>query len=168
MGRFLKHNNPDLCLEICRVLKGKYMHLTRHTDYGMRILIYLALLPKNEKASIDAVSTLYNISRNNVNKIVHQLGKAKIIETQRGKGGGFFLKLSPENINVGDMVILMESTLEIIDCETQKCRILPACKFKSILNEAKESFISTLNKYTLADLVAGSRDDLNNIFELSL
>ena len=78
------------------------MHLTRHTDYGIRILIYLALLPKNEKASIDGVSILYNISRNNVNKIVHQLGKAKIIETQRGKGGGFFLKLSPENINIGN------------------------------------------------------------------
>jgi len=60
------------------------MHLTRHTDYGMRILIYLALLPKNEKASIDTVSTLYDISKNNVNKIVHQLGKAKIIQTQRG------------------------------------------------------------------------------------
>jgi len=144
------------------------MHLTRHTDYGMRILIYLALLPKNEKASIDTISALYDISRNNVNKIVHQLGKAKIIQTQRGKGGGFFLKLSPEKINIGDMITLMESSLEIVDCETQKCRILPACKFKGILNEAKKSFIATLNKYTLADLIAGSRDDLMHIFELSL
>jgi len=142
------------------------MHLTRHTDYGIRVLIYLALLPKNEKASIDTISTLYNISRNNVNKIVHQLGKAEILETQRGKGGGFFLKLSPESINIGDMIILLENSLEIVDCETQKCRILPACKFKSILNEAKNAFIDTLNKYTLADLMEGSRDDLISIFEL--
>lgn len=142
------------------------MHLTRHTDYGIRILIYLALLQKNEKVSIDTISTLYNISRNNVNKIVHQLGKAKIIETQRGKGGGFFLKLPPESINIGDMIILLENSLEIVDCETQKCRILPACKFKSILNEAKNTFIDTLNKYTLADLMQGSRDDLISIFKL--
>ena len=101
------------------------MHLTRHTDYGMRTLIYLALLPSGEKASIDKISTLYDISRNNVNKIVHQLGKANIIETQRGKGGGFFLKLPPEEINIGEMVILLESTLNIVDCETQKCLILP-------------------------------------------
>ncbi len=144
------------------------MHLTRHTDYGIRILIYLALLPKNEKASIDTISTLYNISRNNVNKIVHQLGKAEIIETKRGKGGGFFLKLSPESINIGDMIILLENSLEIVDCETQKCRILPACKFKSILNEAKKAFIDTLTKYTLADLMEGSKDDLINIFGLEL
>jgi Rrf2 family nitric oxide-sensitive transcriptional repressor len=144
------------------------MHLTRHTDYGMRILIYLALLPKNEKASIDTVSSLYDISKNNVNKIVHQLGKAKIIETQRGKGGGFFLKLSPENINIGDMILLMETSLEIIDCEAQKCRILSACKFKGILDEAKKSFIDTLNKYTLADLMEESKDDLIKIFDLSI
>lgn len=144
------------------------MHLTRHTDYGIRILIYLALLPKNEKASIDNISALYDISRNNVNKIVHQLGKENIIETRRGKGGGFFLKLAPENIRIGEMIILMENSLEIVDCETQKCRIVPACKFKGILNEAKKSFIDTLNKYTLADLMEGSRDDLINIFKLSL
>ena len=34
------------------------MHLTRHTDYGMRILIYLALLPAGEKASIDRLLSL--------------------------------------------------------------------------------------------------------------
>jgi len=144
------------------------MHLTRHTDYGIRILIYLALLPKDEKASIDNISALYDISRNNVNKIVHQLGKENIIETRRGKGGGFFLKLAPENIRIGEMIILMENSLEIVDCETQQCRIVPACKFKGILNEAKKSFIDTLNKYTLADLMEGSRDDLINIFKLSL
>ncbi|MGB2740097.1 MAG: Rrf2 family transcriptional regulator [Cognaticolwellia sp.] len=144
------------------------MHLTRHTDYGMRILIYIALLPKNEKASIDTISALYDISRNNVNKIVHQLGKAKIIETQRGKGGGFYLKLAPENIKIGDMIILMENSLDIVNCETQQCRILPVCKLKGILNEAKKSFIDTLNKYTLADLMEGTRDDLINIFKLSI
>ncbi|XQW86846.1 Rrf2 family transcriptional regulator [Thalassotalea piscium] len=142
------------------------MHLTRHTDYGIRILIYLALLPKNEKASIDTISRLYNISRNNVNKIVHQLGKADVIETKRGKGGGFSLKLSPESINIGDMIILLENSLDIVDCDTQRCRILPACKFKSIVNEAKKSFLDTLAHYTLADLMEGSRDELISIFEL--
>ena len=144
------------------------MHLTRHTDYGMRILIYIALLPKNEKASIDTISALYDISRNNVNKIVHQLGKAEIIETQRGKGGGFYLKLAPENIKVGDMIMLMENSLEIVNCETQQCRILPVCKLKGMLNEAKKSFIDTLNKYTLADLMEGTRGDLIRIFKLPI
>jgi Rrf2 family nitric oxide-sensitive transcriptional repressor len=130
--------------------------------------MYLALLPSGEKASINKISTLYEISRNNVNKIVHQLGKAKVIETQRGKGGGFFLKLSPEDINIGEMVILLESTLKMVDCETQNCRILPACKFKNILNNATKAFIDSLKEYTLADLITDSKEDLIEIFQLAI
>ena len=143
------------------------MQLTRHTDYGIRILIYLALLPKEDKASIDKISTLYGISRNNVNKIVHQLGMAKIIETRRGKGGGFFLEQSPENINIGDLVMLLENTLDVIDCEKQECRILPACSFKGIINEASLAFIEVLKKYTLDDLIKNSKQDFAAIFKLS-
>ncbi|GHE81568.1 RrF2 family transcriptional regulator [Thalassotalea profundi] len=143
------------------------MQLTRHTDYGIRILIYLALLPKEDKASIDTISALYDISRNNVNKIVHQLGKAKVIETRRGKGGGFFLDQHPENINLGDVVMLLENTLEVIDCENQKCRILPACSFKGIINEASTAFIDVLRKYTLDDLIKSSKQDFTTIFNLS-
>ena len=142
------------------------MQLTRHTDYGIRILTYLALLPPDEKASIDIISTLYGISRNNVNKIVHQLGKAKVIETRRGKGGGFFLALTPAQINIGEMILLLENTIEIIDCESQQCLILPSCRFKSILNEATQAFIDNLKKYTLADLIKDSQNDLISLFKL--
>ncbi len=142
------------------------MQLTRHTDYGIRILTYLALLPSDEKASIDIISTLYGISRNNVNKIVHQLGKAKIIETRRGKGGGFFLALPPAQINIGEMILLLENTIKIIDCESQQCLILPACRFKSILNEATQAFVDSLKKYTLADLIKDPKNDLISLFKL--
>ena len=57
------------------------MQLTRYTDYGLRILIYLSLLPDDRRASIDEVSDTYGLSRNNVNKLVHHLGKEGIIET---------------------------------------------------------------------------------------
>lgn len=142
------------------------MQLTRHTDYGIRILTYLALLPPEEKASIDMISTLYGISRNNVNKIVHQLGKAKVIETRRGKGGGFFLTLSPDKVNIGDIVLLLENTIEIVDCNAQQCLILPSCRFKSILNDATQAFIDSLKQYTLADLLKGSQNDLISLFKL--
>lgn len=142
------------------------MQLTRHTDYGVRILTYLALLPPEEKVSIDIISALYGISRNNVNKIVHQLGKANVIETRRGKGGGFFLALSPEQINIGEMVLLLENTIEVIDCETQQCLIMPSCLFKNILNNATQAFINSLKQYTLADLIKDDRRNLISLFKL--
>tara|TARA_R110002153_G_scaffold274165_2_gene447420 strand:+ start:77 stop:571 length:495 start_codon:yes stop_codon:yes gene_type:complete len=140
-----------------------FMQLTRYTDYGLRTLIYLALLPQGRRASIDEISTTYDISRNNVNKIVHQLGKAGIIETKRGKGGGFYLKQRPEELNIGDLVVLLENTLQVVECKTPQCRILPACKLKGILGQATQAFLDSLKAYTLADLL---EDEANNLIQI--
>jgi len=129
------------------------LQLTRYTDYGLRILIYLALLPAGRRASIDEISEAYGVSRNNVNKIVHHLGKEGVIDTKRGKGGGFCLKLPPDQINLGEMVVMLENTLQVVDCTTPACRILPACKLKGVLQQATGAFLDTLKTYTLADLL---------------
>jgi Rrf2 family nitric oxide-sensitive transcriptional repressor len=142
------------------------MQLTRYTDYGLRALIYLALLPQGRRASIDEISSTYDISRNNVNKIVHQLGKAGIIETKRGKGGGFYLKRAPQELNVGDLVVLLENTLQVVECHTPLCRILPACKLKGILGQATQAFLDTLKAYTLADLLEDEAKDLIQILNI--
>ena len=142
------------------------MQLTRYTDYGLRTLIYLALLPKGQRASIDEISRTYDISRNNVNKIVHQLGKAGIIETKRGKGGGFYLKQAPKTLNIGELVLLLENTLQVVECKTPECRILPACKLKGILGEATQAFIDSLKAYTLADLLENESDSLIQILNI--
>jgi Rrf2 family nitric oxide-sensitive transcriptional repressor len=142
------------------------MQLTRYTDYGLRTLIYLALLPSGRRASIDEISTTYDISRNNLNKIVHQLGKAGIIETKRGKGGGFSLKQAPQTINLGDLVVLLENTLQLVECNTPQCRILAACKLKEILRQATQAFIDNLNAYTLADLLEGEAKELIQILNI--
>lgn len=139
------------------------MQLTRYTDYGLRTLIYLALLPQGKRASIDEISSTYDISRNNVNKIVHQLGKAGIIETKRGKGGGFFLKCAPHELNIADLVVLLENTLQVVECKTPQCRILTACKLKGILGQATQAFLDSLKAYTLADLL---EDEANNLIQI--
>lgn len=145
----------------------RYMQLTKHTDYSLRLLMYLALLPKNKLANIDEISAIYDISRNNINKIVHHLGKEGIIETKRGKGGGFYLKVAPKDINLGDMVSILENTLEIVDCETPSCPIVSACYLKKVLNRATQAFMDILKQYTLADLLNKNKEDLIVILNLT-
>ncbi|WP_299083964.1 Rrf2 family transcriptional regulator [uncultured Paraglaciecola sp.] len=142
------------------------MQLTRYTDYGLRTLIYLALLPKDKRASIDEISRIYDISRNNVNKIVHQLGKAGIIETKRGKGGGFLLKRDPAMLNIAEVVLLLENTLQVVECQSPQCKILPACKLKGILGQATQAFLDCLKTYTLADLIESESNNLIQILNL--
>ena len=49
------------------------MHLTRFTDYGLRVLMYAALKPAEEKSRIADVAQAFNISRNHMMKIVNRL-----------------------------------------------------------------------------------------------
>lgn len=139
------------------------MQLTRYTDYGFRILIYLALLPKDTLAHIDDICEAYQLSKNHVNKIVHQLGQEHIIETKRGKNGGFRLIKQPEEINIGKTLVLLESTLNIIDCNKPHCAILPACRLKHIFADATKVFLLELEKFTLQDVLSGQETALKNI-----
>ena len=144
------------------------MQLTRYTDYSLRVLTYLALLPESQMASVDEISEAYDISRNNVNKIIHQLGKAGIITTKRGKGGGFYLAKPLEEINIGELVELLENTLEVVNCSAPRCKILPACRLKHLLNDATQAFIDHLKQYSLADLVTDNQPELINLLDISL
>ncbi len=143
------------------------MHLTRYTDYGLRILIYLALKPENQLTSIDEISDVYGISRNNVNKIVHHLGKVKLLKTKRGKGGGFSLNQAPEYINIGDVVLELEGSLNVVECYKPPCIIAPACQLKEVLKQAIDAFMYALQQYTLADLLHNKQADLITILNIT-
>ena len=73
------------------------MQLTQHTEYALRVLIYLSLQEKERRCNISEIVDSFSLSRNHIVKIVHKLGKEGFIETARGKGGGMWLKDNPES-----------------------------------------------------------------------
>lgn len=130
------------------------MHITRFTDYSLRVLIYLAV-QGDRLATIQEIAESYDISRNHLMKIVHQLNKNGYIETVRGKNGGMRLHRAPADINVGVLVRETEQDLNIVECFGSKdaCRISPVCGLKGMFGEALEAFIKTLDQYTLEDVI---------------
>lgn len=78
------------------------MRLTYHTDYALRVLLYLAVSPTTQRAHIQDIADAYAISSNHLMKIVHQLGKLGYIETIRGRNGGMRLARNPAAICIGE------------------------------------------------------------------
>lgn len=138
------------------------MRLTKFTDYSLRVMIYLSCHP-NGLATIADIAREYDIPSTHLMKVVHRLAQCGYIVTVRGKGGGMRLARTPDMINVGDLVRDTEDNMDIAECfsaEHQNCPMLPACALKSVLIEARKSFLATLDFYRLSDLIGGAAPPL--------
>ena len=83
------------------------MQLSLYTDYALRVLLFLGA-NQERRVSMQEISDCYGISREHLRKVVHMLAQHEIIETYRGKNGGFVLRKTPAEINIGNLVEITE------------------------------------------------------------
>jgi len=144
------------------------MQLTLHTDYSLRVLIYLA--QKNgELATISEIADFYRISRNHLVKVVHHLAQENFVHTTRGKHGGMRLSRPAQLISVGQVVRRMEPNFDIVECfsnSNQPCTVTPICSLKAVLHQAISEFLTLLDKYTVADAVV-QNDTTEQLFSVA-
>ena len=124
------------------------MQLTRHTDYALRVLIHLAVVP-TRRATVAEIADAYDLSRNHLMKVVHQLGRGGFLDTHRGRGGGFTLANSPDQIMLGKVIRHTEPDMNLADCGS--CALRPACGLSGILKAATAAFLAILDQHSLAD-----------------
>ena len=74
------------------------MKISRSTQYGLIALGYIAQHGKNGLVMSEAISKQYNIPREYLLKILHQLVRGGVLRSKRGPRGGFSLAQKPEDI----------------------------------------------------------------------
>lgn len=134
------------------------MRLTAHTDYALRILLHAALLADKDAEgllSIAEVAEAHAISRNHAMKVVNLLANAGLLETVRGRGGGFRLGQPAGEIRLGQVVRLTEPCLSPADCA--QCLLRSGCGLTAMLGRAMDAFLAELDAQTLAGAAAASR-----------
>jgi Rrf2 family protein len=131
------------------------MRLTKQTSYALRILIHCALSGGKHVKAAD-IAADHGITEFNVAKIVPILVRGGLITTSRGRTGGLKLARRPEQIGIGDVIRVTETTHVEAECvggSTLPCGIKRAAPINRMLGEALEAFIEVLDKHTLADLI---------------
>lgn len=130
------------------------MNITQHTDYALRVLIYLGACPER-RVTIKEVSERFDISRSHLMKVVNRLVTDGFVEGLRGKGGGIRLKQRPAEICVGDVVRRMEPGFDLVDCfqDEASCLLSSGCRLKKALRDALDAFLASLDAVSLADLL---------------
>ncbi len=130
------------------------MQLSIHTDFSLRVLIYLALQKECVPVTVQKIADDYSISANHVAKVAQTLTQLGYVQSLRGRSGGLVLAVPAVSINVGQVVRAVEN-LKLLECfgSGSSCPIEPVCQLKNILQKAQLAFLATLDEYTLADLI---------------
>jgi Rrf2 family nitric oxide-sensitive transcriptional repressor len=135
------------------------MRLTTLSDYALRVLMFAAAAG-DRLITIEETAKTYDISRAHLMKVVNILTRAGFIKGVRGRSGGFTLAKPAEAINIGAVVRTTEPDFALVECFAtgNRCMITKRCQLPEVLNEALSAFISTLDRYTLADIMLGKGD----------
>jgi Rrf2 family nitric oxide-sensitive transcriptional repressor len=124
----------------------------------MRLLMYCAMAPQ-QPIPVSRIARACNVSEAHLAKIAHFLATHGFVETLRGRGGGVRLARPAEEINLGAVLRATESGPLLTQCGatgTDACPLTPACRFRNILGEALDAFLSVLDRRTLADLTVNN------------
>ncbi|CAM3976472.1 Rrf2 family transcriptional regulator [Flavobacterium sinopsychrotolerans] len=130
------------------------MKLNHFTDFSMRVLMYLNQKNDTPQSSLDDLANTFKISRNHLIKVVQFLSANQLILTKRGKNGGIVISDKAREIRLGDLIHLLEQDdAPIVNCDSKPCIFQSHnCKLKSLFNTAYQTFIESLNQYTLSDI----------------
>jgi len=131
------------------------MQLTRHTDYALRVLMYLGKQP-DKLSSVSEIAAYYEISRNHLVKVVQGLTESGFVKTTRGKHGGMQLAHDSKDISVGSVVRKMENHFNIVECfefNSDACCIENRCGLKGVIHRATNTFLNELDQTSLAEVL---------------
>ena len=141
------------------------MRLAERSDYGLRVLMLLAVSP--ESLTVAEMSQRLAVSHHHLVKVVQWLRDADLLTTVRGRGGGVRLARAPEDIRIGEVVRATEPDFAVAECFRPEgaCVLARGCRLAGLLQRGVDAFLTTLNGATLADLVRPAPVSLRRLAE---
>ncbi len=140
--------------------------LSRKTKYGLKALSYLARENSKDPVQIIVISEAENISQKFLESILLILRKATILQSKKGKGGGYFLAKPAEEITIASVLRVLEGPIAMVPCVSlnfyEKCNDCPdeeACSVHRLMVQVRDTNLGIFENTTLADLIATKPKD---------
>lgn len=132
------------------------MRLTRFSDIGLRVLIYLTgTTDRTAPVTVAEVAKQFDIPINHLVKVVGHLARAGLIEATRGRNGGIRLRADPATLMVGAVLRELEGDVDLADCVGQRCQLSGDCRLRDALRAGLAAFYACMDKSSLADIAGG-------------
>jgi len=92
------------------------MVLNQATEYGMRTILFLAKQKEGHVIDADTISSTEKIPKRFLFKIMLSLTKDGLVESVRGRNGGFILGRDSHDITLYDIIKSIEGSIIVSHC----------------------------------------------------
>jgi Rrf2 family protein len=135
--------------------------ISQRSRYALKALIRLARAPKGESIPARDIARTEGIPHAFLEQILLDLKRLKLIDSRRGKDGGYTLAISPSQITLADILRIVDGPVAPLSClsktayrRCEDCVSEQACALRHIFIETHGAMLAVLEKRTLASAIA--------------
>jgi len=139
--------------------------LSHKAKYALRALLVLANEPSDVPLHIADIAAAENISRKFLEATLLELRKRGILESRRGRGGGYRLARAADQISFGEVIRAIDGPLAPLPCASvtafalcSDCPDPNHCSIRWLMQRVRDATASVLDSCTLADALGKSPD----------
>jgi Rrf2 family protein len=132
--------------------------LNRDTDYAVKALLYIS--KKNpERISVSELVRELDIPKPFLRKTLQTLNREGVLNSFKGKGGGFVLAMPPVEILLARVLEIFQKPVKLTECIFREkiCSDIGTCPLKKKIDQIEQHVISELESITIESLL---REDL--------
>jgi Rrf2 family protein len=133
--------------------------LTKKSKYGLKAVLYLAAAMERGPVLVSELSDRERIPKKFLESILLELKRSGILQSKKGKGGGYFLSRTPDQITVGQIIRVLEGPLALIPCVSQtayrrcdECVDEATCQIRRAMKEVRDATAQILDNTTISSL----------------
>jgi Rrf2 family protein len=133
--------------------------LSRKSKYGLKALLLLAEETGKGPVLISRLAERDALPKKFLEAILLDLKRHGIVESRKGKGGGYYLRRSPDEITFGEVIRVLEGPLALVPCVSQtaytrcvECLDEPTCGVRLAMQEVRDATARILDGTTLSDI----------------
>jgi Rrf2 family protein len=133
--------------------------LSMKSQYAFKALSYLTLKFNEGPVLISEIAKKKKIPLKFLENILLELKKAGILDSKKGKGGGYFLRQRPDKVKVATVIRLINGPIAMLPCVSlyfyERCKNCDEkkCGLHDMMVEVRDATLQIVENRTLKDLV---------------
>ena len=133
--------------------------LSRKSKYGLKALLLLAEETGRGPVLISRLAERDALPKKFLEAILLDLKRHGLVESRKGKGGGYYLRRKAEDVTFGEVIRVLEGPLALVPCVSQtaytrcvECVDEPTCGVRLAMQQVRDATAQILDGTTLADI----------------